>query len=183
MADRPCPHSLSIPMDKLDAAIDDGLIEKYGDEPFRTRIEKKGQSPRRQIDKVERLLRELDFDDPDFKTKQDELLRERARLQDMPFIKAELAVEEDGRTVEQAWLAMDKDEKRRYLASRGIKVFAFQPPGDADPVCQLEGGGWPGDVAALGGITVDELLTAEIAKILRARGTDSDEIGHRIQSA
>jgi hypothetical protein len=170
-------------MDKLDAAVDERVIGKYGDEPFRTRIEKPGQSSKRQIDKIERAIRELDFDDPEFKTRQETLLKERARLQAMPFIPAEVAIEEDGRTVEQAWLAMDKDEKRRYLASRGIKIFAFQPTGGGDPVCQIEGGGWPGDVAALGGITIDEFLTAEIAKILRARGTDSDEIGHRIQSA
>jgi site-specific DNA recombinase len=157
-----CPHSLSIPMDKLDAAVDAALAARFGSEPFRARVEKPGRSSRRQIDKVERAIRELDFDDPQFITRQSELLAERARLQKMPFIPAEVAVEADGRTVAEAWMAMDKDTKRRYLASRGIKVYAFQPAGGGDPVCQLEGGTWR-DAAALGGISADEFLAAEAA--------------------
>ena len=161
-----CLHSLSIPMDKLDAAVDAAFTAKYGPEPFRTRVEKQGQSSKRQIDKIERAIRELDFDDPEFKTKQETLLKERARLQAMPFRRAEVAIEEDGRTVAEAWRAMNKDEKRRYLASRGIKVFAFQPSGGGDPVCRLEGGSGPRDLAAFGGVTVDEFLSAEAASAL-----------------
>jgi DNA invertase Pin-like site-specific DNA recombinase/uncharacterized protein (DUF427 family) len=158
-----CPHSLSIPMDKLDAAVDAAFIAKYGAEPFRTRVEKPGRSSKHLVDKVERTIRELDFDAPDFRARQHQLLAERARLQRMPFIPAEVAIEEDGRTVEQAWASMDKDTRRRYLASRGIRVFAFQPAGGGDPVCRLEGGSGPADLAALGGLTIGEFLDAETA--------------------
>ena len=177
-----CPDSLSIPMDVLNAAINDAMMT-YADEPYLTVIETPGHSVKSQMDQLERDVRALDFfGDPKAQEKLTAMKTEYARLESVRSIPAESKIGTDGRTFGQVWAAMDTDERRRYLSKprkNPIRVFAALKPGADYPLVGIEGGDYPDIVAGLGGVTAEQYVAwqwEEIAEMLRARGIDPEEI-------
>jgi hypothetical protein len=151
-----CPDSRSIPMDELDAAVNEMMLVNALD-PFVTTVETPGQSSAVAVDKVERELRELDFDSPDFITRQSALLAKRAELQAQPYVAATVTVAPDGRTFGQVWESMDTAGKRAYMSKRGIEIHA-ERGADGFLAVTVGGGNWPGDVAELGNVSGDDYL-------------------------
>jgi len=95
-----------------------------------------GHGHEEEIYEVERDLRELDFDDPDFTAKQVALLAERARLRALPSVPAFSERRATGDTIGEHWATLKTDaEKREFLQLLGmvIRVRRGKPRDEADP--------------------------------------------------
>jgi site-specific DNA recombinase len=65
-----------------------------------------------------------------------------------------------GKTMEEVWPGWDAGRKRSYFLDRGWKVFAVKGMPGFPPSVVIEHGDLYADIAALAGVTVDELLRA-----------------------
>jgi site-specific DNA recombinase len=113
-------------------ALDDGVSlyftssdipATYADYPVWEKIEKKGKSPKGDLAKIEQKLRALNFDDPDFRSKQDELLAERENLQAQISTPGHIRYSRiPDVTVKDVWPQLDSEARRELLLEAGIKV-------------------------------------------------------------
>lgn len=96
----------------------------FGDVEIIETITLPGHGYEDDIADVEAALRELDFDDPEFDSKQAELRADRTRLKDLPATPAETLERNTGILVKDHWRTLDDQGKRRYLLAAGVKVYA-----------------------------------------------------------
>lgn len=95
-----------------------------------------GHGYEEEIYDVERDLRELDFDDPDFTAKQAALLAERARLRALPSVPASSERRPTDGTIGQHWATLETQaDKRAFLMELGmtIRVRRRKPRDETDP--------------------------------------------------
>jgi site-specific DNA recombinase len=113
-----------VPVAELDAWVD-ARMRRDGGYVLET-VVTPGTGHDDEIADVERELRELDFDQPNFLTEQAALLAERARLRALP---AEPAVVEErvtGWTVGALWSVLNPAQRRQCLLASGAKVRAVR---------------------------------------------------------
>jgi site-specific DNA recombinase len=105
-----------IRLEELNAKVDRYVTSTLGRWPRYETITIPGHGHDDEIAEVERDLRELDFDDPEFTTKQAALLAERKRLRELPMTPTRTEKRPTGDTVGQYWQTLEGDEARRdYL--------------------------------------------------------------------
>ena len=142
----------SIPMDYLNAAIDDQVISFYGDYPDLERKTTRGTNNARALNEVERAIKNLDLDDPQYAERHSALMKERAEIKAMPVKPAKDERTPTGMTVAQKWSGLSDKGKRQYLASRKWRVFTErQDTGRKEPfaVTVVEGGELEDDANAI----------------------------------
>jgi hypothetical protein len=148
-----CPSRL-IPASDLEKVIDDVVADAYGSVPHKEPVTTRGRSYKTQINKVERDLRNLDQDDPEYDAKHDALRAERKRLHDLQKRDVEQATagwQEDGRLVRDLWPTLDKVGKRAYLLERHWRFYARRAEDGLIEVTG-EGGELMGDIEALSAV-------------------------------
>jgi site-specific DNA recombinase len=105
-----------------------------------------------EISDVERELRELDFDRPNFLDKQAALLAERARLRALPAEPAVIGERVSGWTVGALWQVLSPAQRRAYLLASGVRVRAvkgeYSLDGDVSKLAAT--GDWDEVLASLG---------------------------------
>lgn len=113
----------------IDPWVEREFIGHFGDREVVRRVVIPGAGHDAEVELVEADLRALDFDDPRFQERQAELLAERARLRALPDDPDQVQEVGTGRTVAETWEAMDTTAERRdYLLSAGVKVYAAKDP-------------------------------------------------------
>lgn len=81
---------------------------------------------------VERDIRELDLDDPEFASKQSVLMSERVRLKSLPSKPTQTVRRKTGRTWADRWTGLETDaDKRSWLQSIGLRVEVVKPVDDS----------------------------------------------------
>lgn len=144
-------HARSIPMDYLNAAIDDQVISLYGSLPDLERKITRGTSNARALNEVERAIKNLDLDDLKYAERHSALMKERAEIKAMPATPSKDERKPTGLTVAQKWAGLSDGGKRGYLATRKWRVFTErQDTGRKEPfaVTVVEGGELEGDAVA-----------------------------------
>lgn len=112
-----------IRLEDLDARVDWYVTNTLGRWPRYETITIPGHGHDDEIAEVEHDLRELDFDDPEFTSKQAALLAERKRLRELPMTPTRTKRQPTGNTIGQHWQTLDGDEARReYLLKIGLRV-------------------------------------------------------------
>jgi DNA invertase Pin-like site-specific DNA recombinase len=113
-----------IPMQELDEIVSESLLETFSWVPMMEKTIVAGYSPKAELDEIDKKLRQLDFDDPDWRMKQDELLAERDRLKDARTEPDEIGSKPTGETLAGYWPKLDKAARRLFLLENGIKFYA-----------------------------------------------------------
>jgi site-specific DNA recombinase len=104
----------------------------------------KGENNHLKIQDVELKIRNLDFDDPDYDSKQAELRAERARLKELPPGEDKIESAATGEAIAQHWAALGDDirEKNKFLREGGLKIyFAHRKIAHVDASVILDGSG------------------------------------------
>jgi site-specific DNA recombinase len=146
----------AVPMDTLDKAVNDSMIEAYGWVPYRNRIVHVGSERDRRLADVGQAIANLTTDryvrgiiPNDYDDVLARLQAEHAKLSVMEPEPPKVDWEDTGLTIEQVWPTWDAMRKRHFLLDRRVKVIASR--GDDMPLVGMEGGGYWETVAALGG--------------------------------
>ena len=93
-----------------------------------------GHGYEEEIYEVERDVRELDFDDPEYATKHASLLAERARLRALPSVPAKTERRKTGDTVGQYWATLETQaDKRAFLLKLGMVIRVQRGRKSQDP--------------------------------------------------
>jgi len=124
------------PLEELEARVERFMTTTLARWPRYEMVTVPGHGHEEEIYEVERDLRELDFDDPDFTAKQVALLAERARLRALPSVPAFSERRATGDTIGEHWATLKADaEKREFLQLLGmvIRVRRGKPRDEADP--------------------------------------------------
>jgi len=124
------------PLEELEARVERFMTTTLARWPRYEMVTVPGHGHEEEIYEVERDLRELDFDDPDFTAKQVALLAERARLRALPSVPAFSERRATGDTIGEHWATLKTDaEKREFLQRLGmvIRVRRGKPRDEADP--------------------------------------------------
>jgi hypothetical protein len=101
-----------IPFADIHKRVDD-MILSFGYLPHKELVVVGGDSDRQdELNQIEQDLRELDFDDPEFLTKQADLLAERIRLRSLPAPATYVEERDTGKTTGQVWQSLDPAGKR-----------------------------------------------------------------------
>ena len=108
-------------LDDLDQWLDSQLLANPGFVVERVTIPGHGHDD--EIAEVERDLRELDFDAPDYAQRHADLLAERRRLVNLPATPATVQEEVLPMTVGDMWRELDPAERRGYLIKSGVQVL------------------------------------------------------------
>ncbi len=82
-----------------------------------------------EIAEIERDIRELDMDIPDYLDRVTTLRAERSRLKGLPAEDDQVIERETGETLLDRWATLDQVGKREFLMSLGIKVHASREEG------------------------------------------------------
>jgi site-specific DNA recombinase len=116
-----------IPMRVVEAIVDDFMSNKdrpvgYANYPLYRKITQAGKSNKGEVNKIERKLRSLDLDDPEYLTKQAELMTQRKHLIDASQAEPSTTKYEEvpGITVGDYWPTLDKQAKRQLLLEAGV---------------------------------------------------------------
>jgi hypothetical protein len=105
-----------IRLEDLDAKVDNYVTNTLGRWRRYETITIPGHGHDDEIAEVEHDLRELDFDDPEFASKQAALLAERTRLRELPMTPARTDKRPTGDTIGEYWQTLEDDAARRdYL--------------------------------------------------------------------
>ena len=112
-----------ISMKALEANIG-SAVAKHGGEPWREKHIEPGDNHNAEIGILERQIRVLDLDAPDYADRHAELMAERARLKAIPAKPDKVEWIETGETIAEHWQAMTREERRAWLLSQGSKVYA-----------------------------------------------------------
>jgi hypothetical protein len=105
-------HHPMIPFADIHKRVDD-MILSFGYLPHKELVVVGGDSDRQdELNQIEQDLRELDFDDPEFLTKQADLLAERIRLRSLPAPATYVEERDTGKTTGQVWQSLDPAGKR-----------------------------------------------------------------------
>ena len=118
----------NVAMQALDNAVslyftESAILESYADYPVYRKVEPKRSSSKAEIAKVERQLRNLDFDAADYAATHAELMAERSRLLDSST-NGDLRARYEllNVTVKDVWPMLGTDAKRALMVGAGIKV-------------------------------------------------------------
>lgn len=112
----PSRCSNMIRLEDLDAQVDRYVTSTVGRWPRYETITIPGHGHADEIADVERDLRDLDYDDPEFAAKQADLLAERSRLKSLPMTPTVTDKRPTGDSIGQYWQTLEGDEARRdYL--------------------------------------------------------------------
>jgi DNA invertase Pin-like site-specific DNA recombinase len=138
--------------DKLDEFVSDFMASSGG---YVVReVIRPGSDRADDLAELERDLRELDFDAPDFAQQQAALLAERARLKALPPEPARITETLTALTVGSLWSQLDSEGRRAYLLATGVQVYAHKSgmwvTGDetrAGAFGWAPPGGWPAEAA------------------------------------
>ena len=144
------------PVEELEARVERYMTVTMARWPRYETVIVPGHWHEEDIYEVERDLRELDFDDPDFSTKQAELLAERARLRALPATLATVERRPTGDTIGQYWATLQTDaDKRAFLLRLALVVRVRRGKSRADDRVQFEafaGSVHPGEFTAGGDV-------------------------------
>jgi site-specific DNA recombinase len=104
---------------ELDARVDKYVRNTLGRWPRYKTVTIAGHGFEEEIREVERDLRDLDLDDPQFLEKQAALMAERKRLRELPMTPTVTDKQPTGDTIGQYWQTLESDEERReYLINQ-----------------------------------------------------------------
>jgi DNA invertase Pin-like site-specific DNA recombinase len=139
-------HARRIPMGELDETVDDLMLlegSEYADAPVWRKVVIHGKSHATQIAMIERKIRALDMDDPEYDEKHAELMAERKQLKDAERKQPDKTEFEDtGMTVRDYWPTLDRQAKRQFLLLARIKVADAERRADGRVVCEVQAP-WP----------------------------------------
>jgi site-specific DNA recombinase len=122
------------PLAEAEAAVDRYIARTMGAWPRYQIMTIPGHGYEEEIYEVERDLRELDFDDPDFTAKQAALLAERARLRALPAMPATAEHRLIGDTIGEHWATLKTGADRRaFLLQLGMTVKIQRGRKSVDP--------------------------------------------------
>jgi DNA invertase Pin-like site-specific DNA recombinase len=113
-----------ISMGQLDGTIDEAIVDSYGWVPLMAKTVKTGKSHASEISAVERQIRELDLDAPNYDDQHSKLRAERMRLRNLPSAPDVVDNAPTGETTADYWPKLDAHAKREFLLANGIKVHA-----------------------------------------------------------
>lgn len=133
-----------VPMADLEELIDHIMIPNglYGEQPVWRKVVT-GKSNRALIMKVERKIRALDMDDPEYDDKHDALMAERRQLKDAERNRSdEPGYEDTGITVADYWPTLDVRAKRQFLLLAGTKLANVERLTDGTVNADMRGA-WP----------------------------------------
>jgi site-specific DNA recombinase len=123
-----CGSTRGIPQKDLENAVDDCIMETYGWVEVGAKTITPGKSHKTEIAIIERQIRHLDLDEPDYASKHAELLAERARLKTLPSEPDHIETKPIGQTTADYWPTLDEQGKRQFLlvnfVSKGWTVRA-----------------------------------------------------------
>ena len=113
-----------VPLAELDGWVNEQMTANGG--YVQETVVTPGSGHDDEISDVERELRELDFDRPNFLDRQAELLAERSRLRALPSEPAVVEERISGWTVGALWSMLTPAQRRDYLLASGAKVRAVK---------------------------------------------------------
>lgn len=114
----------NMPMQALDDAVTDALIDGYGWVPVVIKSVTRGKNHAKEILAVEREIRHLDLDAPDYATRHGQLVAERARLKGLPVGDSYIDYTPTGKTVAEYWPTLTPAARREFLLANGTKIHA-----------------------------------------------------------
>jgi len=121
-----------VSLPELDAFVSQQIDGIYGHHPVYELVTVPGDGREDEIAELERDIRELDLDDPDYDRKLSQLRTERSRLKTLPAAPGRTEKRATGRTMRQEWAELDSDAERRdWLLKRAIKVEVHKPVSDS----------------------------------------------------
>ena len=100
----------------------DVVLGSFGNTEIVELVTVNGHDHADEIAELELELRGLNYDAPDFLTKQSTLMAERNRLKSLPVEPSKLIERPTGVKVGDAWARLDDAARRRYLLAAGVKV-------------------------------------------------------------
>jgi len=122
------------PLEELEARTDRFMRVTLARWPRYETVTIPGHGHEDEIYEVERDLRELDFDDPAFASKQAALMAERSRLRALPSVPATAERRRTGDTIGQHWATLETDaDKRAFLLSLGMVIRVRRGRKTEDP--------------------------------------------------
>lgn len=128
----PSQCKLMVSLPELDAFVSQQIDGIYGHHPVYELVTVPGDGREDEIAELERDIRELDLDDPDYDRKLSQLRTERSRLKTLPAAPGRTEKRATGRTMRQEWAELDSDAERRdWLLKRAIKVEVHKPVSDS----------------------------------------------------
>lgn len=114
----------NIPMQALNDAVSEALIDGFGWVPVWEKKVRVGKSCKAEIARIDVKLRHLDYDADGWQATQAELLAERDRLKNTKTVDDYVDYTPTGKTVADYWPALDEAAKREFLLANGVKVHA-----------------------------------------------------------
>lgn len=117
-----CGFMVSQP--KLDAAVNE-FFARWDDAEVTEIVLIPGEGYEDEISDVERDLRELDFDAPDFAERQAALLAERARLKNLPARPGRTELRGIGLSHAQYWASLTDAQRRSWLLEHKAQIRVF----------------------------------------------------------
>jgi site-specific DNA recombinase len=126
-----------IPMRMIDKTVEYFMTDRshgkdvpgfYAHYPVWRKIVSHGKSPKRDLNAIERKLHTLDYDAPDWRERQDELLAERQQIRaDLKARASKTRYEQiPGMTVGDYWPTLDMQGQRQLLLEAGVKVHIIE---------------------------------------------------------
>ncbi len=179
-------------MEGLEAAVDDAIMAYDWVPIMAKRVISAGSRKAERIADIKRSQAKLNeewlndtISQGEYDSRMATLKSELVRVKNEPETKPVIRREPTGQTVGEVWPTMDKQEKRRFLIERGVKVYAraadklYARRGtpDAMPLTTIEGGELAEDAAAIMGLPIQEFMemrNEEIQAMLNQRGLPTD---------
>lgn len=118
----PSTCKLMVRMDKLEEHVSLLIWGMFARVPVTETVVIAGEGYGEEIADVERDLRELDFDAPDYASRHASLMARRAELKSLPSRPARVEIRDTGRTWGSDWSRLAEQDKRAWLMERGITI-------------------------------------------------------------
>jgi site-specific DNA recombinase len=99
-------------------------VAKHAREKWREKHIIPGDNHNAEISIIERRIRELDLDAPDYAETHSQLMTDRSRLKSLPAKADRVEWLETGETIAEHWEKMNLAERRTWLLTQGTKVHA-----------------------------------------------------------
>lgn len=133
----PSTCGLMVSLTTLDAWVSDRIMAAYGAVLMTETVVIPGEGYTEEIAELERDIRELDLDDPQYDSRFASLRAERSRLKALPNRPTRTEKRETGKTIAQEWEALAEADRRPWMLGR-FKVIVGKPVSESQLMLDSE---------------------------------------------